>query len=229
MDTEYDVLQRQQAEAFGLMKGGGMFPTEPQMAVKKPYPTAKGAPPGYEVKEVVVHRGGKMFKSTRYVKTGEEPVSAPAPKARTDQENDPVVVDEVWRKLKQVYSEGPARVLHYPENMPSVMEPDYSEKLQKVVDGMPGFSLYHSEDVAKLFKVIGWVENFKPNRVLDELLRLNDPSIRVKVGREYSPVLYIKTSNPEAVKAAMKRAKADEIHGEETKFVPKGYVRAWWD
>ncbi len=60
-----------------LMKAeGGMFPTpddaEPPKISTAPAPGVK-APPGYEAKEVIVHRGGKTFKSTRFFKVGGVP------------------------------------------------------------------------------------------------------------------------------------------------------------
>jgi len=59
---------------------GGMFPTPDSgddaplshIEVKPAQPGIK-APPGYAAKEVIVHRKGKTFKSTRFIKIGEAP------------------------------------------------------------------------------------------------------------------------------------------------------------
>ena len=71
-----------------LVKGGGMFPTEepttPQNLQRgqQHWAGAVGkAPPGYEAKEVMVNRGGKSFKSTRYVKVGQAPKYKPGIKS----------------------------------------------------------------------------------------------------------------------------------------------------
>jgi len=83
-------------------------------------------------------------------------------------------------------------------------------------------------ELLPIFEIMGWNDEFNPTRTAKAVAGA-DPNAVVKVGREYSAVLYIKTNNPDAMKAAMKRAKADEVDGDDMKFVPKGYIRAWWD
>jgi len=228
-----------------LVKGGGMFPTEEPTTAQnlqrgqQHWAGAVGkAPPGYEAKEVMVNRGGKSFKSTRYVKVGGQ-----APKYGNEKQKqaladalakpdkkpkaEPAVVGvaALKNKLKQVWSDDfNVRQLQYPV-LPALEDPQYREKLGVAVDAMPAVPV---GELLPIFEIMGWNDEFNPTRTAKAVAGADSNAV-VKVGREYSAVLYIKTNNPDAMKAAMKRAKADEVDGDDMKFVPKGYIRAWWD
>jgi len=95
----WDVMKKQEdSVVIDLRKGGGMFPTEP------PEGHNIVARPGLQKKEVVVHRGGKTFKSTRFVRPGE---TVPPPEKQydkgeeQDQKNMPVaqtILDQLGGK-----------------------------------------------------------------------------------------------------------------------------------
>lgn len=74
-------------------------------------------------------------------------------------------------------------------------------------------------------KPIGRYNEFSPARVARAVSSV-DPKARVYVGREGSPVLYIKTTKARMDKMAiaLRTAKADEIHKR-----PGGWIRVWWD
>jgi len=61
----WDVMKSRESDAMhDVKKGGGMFPTEPETPSVQPKQ-------GLQKKDVEVHRAGKVFRSTRWVKPGE--------------------------------------------------------------------------------------------------------------------------------------------------------------
>lgn len=79
---------------------GGMFPTpsEDDVVAVKPARDLK-APPGFVAVSVMVKRGGKMFRSTRYVKSGEKEWKAAGDKLAAKEE-------EAVRKLLPEHLKG---------------------------------------------------------------------------------------------------------------------------
>ena len=71
-------------------------------------------------------------------------------------------------------------------------------------------------------KPIGRYNEFSPTRVA-RAVRAVDPSARVYVGREYSPVLYIKTTRVVRMIEALRAVEADSVSKQ-----PRGWIRAWW-
>lgn len=84
---------------------------------------------------------------------------------------------------------------------------------------------------------IGGYNMFKAGQVnskIDNLAQL-DPGLKIAVGRENSPVLYVHTSKPQAVLNAFKGV-ADEVYITEDRNrdfslngSSKTVVRVWWD
>lgn len=77
-------------------------------------------------------------------------------------------------------------------------------------------------------RAIGKYNNFDGEKIVTALESCDFEDIYgewVEIGREYSPVLYIRSYGSEAeVMAAMRDAQADEVEVDK-----RGYVRAWWD
>jgi len=75
-----------------------------------------------------------------------------------------------------------------------------------------------------MLKPIRRYNEFVPAKVARAIQSV-DPKASVYIGREGSPVLYIKTTptKQEAMKRALRSAKADEVR------MRRGWIRAWWD
>lgn len=78
--------------------------------------------------------------------------------------------------------------------------------------------------VLAILKAIGQYNQFRPAKVATAI-NVVDPNAKVYVGRDYSPVLYIKTTSAREsrMRSALRAAKADEIGKH------RGWIRAWWD
>lgn len=78
--------------------------------------------------------------------------------------------------------------------------------------------------VLAILKAIGQYNQFRPAKVATAI-NVVDPNAKVYVGRDYSPVLYIKTTpaRESRMRSALRAAKADEIGKR------RGWIRAWWD
>lgn len=78
--------------------------------------------------------------------------------------------------------------------------------------------------VLAILKAVGQYNQFKPAKVASAI-NVVDPGAKVYVGREGSPVLYIKTTTARVprMKSAVRAAKADEVG------MSRGWIRAWWD
>ena len=75
-----------------------------------------------------------------------------------------------------------------------------------------------------ILKAIGRYNAFNPATV-SRAINAVDPKAKVVVGREGSPVLFIKTTpaRESRMRSALRAAKADEIGKR------RGWIRAWWD
>jgi len=96
----WDVMKSRESDAIAdVKKGGGMFPTEPDMSVVPKQ--------GLQKKDVEVHRAGKTFKSTRWIRPGE----AAKPEAKKPAEPP---ADEHYDKLAE---KGEAAAQRYARKM----------------------------------------------------------------------------------------------------------------
>lgn len=98
----------------------------------------------------------------------------------------------------------------------------YTERTRKL--RFVASRLVKASALPDILKAIGKYNAFSPAKVASAI-NVVDPNAKVYVGRDYSPVLYIKTTlaRESRMRSALRAAKADEIGKS------RGWIRAWWD